>query len=433
MPDKNTKELPTMSPQKPEPKNAARNRRKEPDFFGNDKGGFDKAADMRRNMRRAARPRPRRSGLIGIVGSALLWGFLLSIVAVIAFLCIYGYYAYTRMYEDAPETEQLAVLTVEQGDHFTTITKKLELCGVLRGFMGLPDRWLFRLIAMNEGNSNKIKAGAYQLNCNQSLADIYAKLVKGSKDFKLTIPEGKTAKETADIVVANLPTFNVKVFNDLLHSSSTIEMLGFDHKETPSLEGYLYPSTYYYGPGMPEVELLKMMTREFKNKVGEALRTIPADPNDKLTPREHIIMASLIEKEARSNSDRPLIASVLYNRIDKQMPLQIDATLQYAKGDFSTPPRPEDKEIDSPYNTYKHIGLPPAPICSPRVDSIIATYKAPKTDYLYYVYKGDGKHAFAPTYDEHKKNINKYLKNKNSADDLTPAATPLPLPEEAGN
>ena len=410
----------------------------EPDFFGDD-NSFSDHETIRHEYRRNTGERPRRHGLLGVVGSLFVWSSLLVIVAILAFTFIYGRYAYTRLYESEPSVGQIAILTIEQGDNFAAISRKLEMCGILRGFVGLPDRWLFKLYAMNEGTSHQIKTGAYQLNCNQSLSAIYSKLLQGSKDFKITIPEGKTLEETAAIISANIPTFDTKTFYDLAHSSTTIEQLGFDPKQLSSLEGYLYPSTYYYGPGMPEIELLKMMTNSFKKKMEAIFKVTQTEQDKQFTFQQHLILASLIEKEARSNEDRPLIASVLYNRLAKKMPLQIDATLQYAKGDFSTPPRPEDKTIDSPFNTYLNKGLPPQPICSPRFESMMATYNTPKSDNLYYVYKGNGQHAFATTYDQHRENITKYLKSKNSgsteskdgsgAKNAAPAA-PLVLPDD---
>ena len=342
---------------------------------------------------------------------------------------VYARYAYTRVFsQNETGRGQIAIVNIEQGDSFNTVTRKLEMKGVLGGFMGLPDRWLFRYIATSQGNSHQVKSGAYQFDCNQSLNSVYEKLTKGSKDFKLTIPEGKTAKETADIVNATIATFKTKTFLDLVESTSTIAALGFDTEVVNTLEGYLYPDTYFYTPDMNELDIIKLMTAGFKTKIGPAMDKL-SPTTDTLTFQQHLIMASLIEKEARSNSDRPLVASVLFNRISKKMPLQIDATLQYAKGDFATPPRAADKQILSPYNTYKIKGLPPGPICSPRLESIMATYNTPKTDYLYYVYKGNGEHAFAKTYEEHRANIERYLKNSQKDKEQTEAMTEEAVPD----
>ena len=150
--------------------------------------------------------------------------------------------------------------------------------------------------------------------------------------------------------------------------------------------------------------MLRKMVDTFRESVEKKLDGVAKATGDNLSFQEHLIMASLIEREARLDEDRPLIASVMFNRLAKDMQLQIDVTVHFALGQWTRRLTLEDLKVDSPYNTYANKGLPPGPICSPRVESIVATYQAPKTDYLFYVLKGDGKHVFAKTLEEHAQN-----------------------------
>lgn len=355
--------------------------------------------------RRRIRKRRRGGRFVGLVNAAA-WMFLLMGFAVVIAGVFYLRYAYDRLHNPREGDERLIVLTVNAGDRFQTIVRKMEDAGLLGRFMGIPDRLLMFYLTKVEGNSERIQAGAYQLSMGMSLGEVYRRLLEGSKDFTIVIPEGRTIRNVAATVRKKIDSFDEDRFVALAEDPAFIASLGFD---LPSLEGYLFPSKYFFGPGMGEDELLRMMVRSFREMAENHLKDLP---KDSLSFHEHVILASLIEREARKKEERPLIASVLLNRLEKGMPLQVDATLQYALGDYSRPPRPEDKKIDSPYNTYLHKGLPPGPICSPGLDSLLATYAPAKTDYLYYVHKGDGYHAFARTYEEHKENIRLYLRTE---------------------
>jgi len=322
---------------------------------------------------------------------------------------IYGRYAWKRLYSPQPGDTKTVTLVVQQGDTLNTIAAKLHKEGLLGGFMGLDDRFLLRYLGHVNENANKIKPGAYRLESSQSLNDVYLRLIKGSQDFKITIPEGKTGREVAAEVKRRYKDFNDARFLELLNDKAFIATLKMD---VPSLEGYLYPSTYFFGPGMKEEELVQQMVGLFQKRVEDSLKNV--DKQDTFTFHEHLVMASLIEKEARMDEDRPLIASVIFNRLEKGMPLQIDATINYALNDWRRLSY-ADLKIDSPYNTYKNKGLPPGPIANPRMQSLLATFTAPKTDYLYYVYQGNGRHAFSASYEEFLKNKRLYLKDQAEA------------------
>ncbi|MBX7244170.1 MAG: endolytic transglycosylase MltG [Candidatus Sumerlaeaceae bacterium] len=354
------------------------------------------------------RRRPKRRTILGTIANVLIWLTLVACFVLVGLGLLYFRYASDRLNNTQFDSNRLVVLTINPGDRFATVLDRMQEEGLLGNYMGVDDRNLMLYLSHMQGDSNKIKSGAYRLNTSMSLSEVYDRLIKGSQDFKITVPEGKTVKEIAAIVKRRNEDFDDQKFIELTSDSGFISGLGFGNLN--SLEGYLYPSTYFFGPGMKEEELIKMMVKTFRETLEPKLKEVPNTTG--LSFQDHIIMASLIEREARSDEDRPMIASVLYNRLAKDMPLQVDAAIQYANGDYSKPPTSADLKQDSPYNTYKNKGLPPGPICNPRLASILATFQPAQTDFLFYVHKGDGTHAFAKTFEEHKANVRLYLKSK---------------------
>lgn len=342
----------------------------------------------------------RTLGKMFLVGLALM-GVLALLVA-----GSYIYYIKQRLYDTKP-TGRFATVIIKPGENFRSVTDQLRQEGVLKGFMGLDDSYLMRYLAYAYENSDKIKPGVYKFDTGDNLNDVYDRLISGSKDFKITIPEGKTAIEIGKIVGDQYQSFSPQRFMELVNDPAFIKELGV---EAPSLEGYLYPSTYYYGPGMKEEELVKLMVSTFQDKVKNLLDDKAT--TDSMSLHDHVIMASLIEREARLDGDRPLIASVIVNRMQKGMPLQIDATVNYALNNWRRLNN-SDYQVQHPYNTYKIKGLPPGPITSPRIESLAATYNIPHTNYFYYVHRGDGHHAFAETYAQHQANVGRYIREKN--------------------
>lgn len=345
-------------------------------------------------------------GLFARILNVISWCVLLTFFVSVAVSILYVRYARQRLYENQAGSGRIVDLVVQPGDTFRAVADKLDQEGLFGRYMGISDWYLLRYLAHVNENSNQLKPGAYRLNSNLGLNEIYNRLIQGSHDFKITIPEGKTAREIATQVARRYDTFDSGRFMELVNDQAFIGRLGLN---VPSLEGYLYPSTYFYGPGMKEEDLIRLMVTTFRQSVEGKLKGLPK--TDELSFHEHVIMASLIEKEARMEEDRPLIASVIHNRLKRGMLLQIDATVNYALDEWRRL-NYEDLKIDSPYNTYKVKGLPPGPICSPRAASVVATFNAPQTDYLYYVYKGDGRHAFSASYEEFLTNKRQYLKSQ---------------------
>ncbi|MCX7626303.1 MAG: endolytic transglycosylase MltG [Candidatus Sumerlaeaceae bacterium] len=387
---------------------AAEERNSHPPRFPLVSGGILPPSEETQEVPGSAGGKSRRS-FFGRVANAFGWLMVLAVFALIGFAALYYRYASDRLYNIQFESNRTIILRVAPGDRLNTIIEKLRDEGLLGSYLGIDDAYLLRYLAWLNENSHKIKTGVYRLNSSMSLSEIYDKLIAGSQDFKITIPEGKTAKETAAIIKKKLDGFSEERFLQLVENPEFISRLGLS---VPSLEGYLYPDTYFFAPGMKEEDIIRTMVENFVKRAETNLRDIErTETSIPLTFHEHVIVASLVEREARLDTERPLIASVIFNRLKKGMKLDIDATINYALGDWGKRLTFEDLKTSSPYNTYLHKGLPPGPICNPQMNSLVATFKPAQTNYLFYVYKGDGSHAFAETYEEHLANIRLYRKS----------------------
>lgn len=245
---------------------------------------------------------------------------------------------------------------------------------------------------------NQVNAGTYQFAPGMSASTIFAGLRKPIKQ-SVRIPETNLSYRTANL----LQEHNVLDSADYKALIKTPEIFQADVSfklPKTSLEGYLYPDTYDLPPLLGAKPTILKQLKAFGEKVVPKL-----DPNKNL--QRTLTIASMVELEAMLDSDRPLIAGVIENRLQKKMRLQIDATVLYALGQWRRLTFHDYKATISPYNTYLHDGLPPGPICSPSLKSILAAQAPAHHEYLYYVAMPDGHHIFAKTYEEHLKNVAK--------------------------
>ena len=267
---------------------------------------------------------------------------------------------------------------------------------------------LFSLYARFTGLDSKIKAGQYKLSSSYSTKELLNKLVEGRlAEQSFTVPEGYTTAQIGSL----LNSKGLADKNDFLKAASTAE---FDFpflKDLPAgekrLEGYLFPDTYQVASDSTPISIIDMMLERFAREMEELDYEAQAGRAG-VTLQEAVIIASLIEREALVDTERPLIAGVIYNRLKIDMPLQIDASVQYALGATKPELSYQDLEIDSPYNTYKNYGLPPGPISMPGRKSLLAAIQPTDTEYLYYVVNPDGSHDFAATFEEHEANMEMY-------------------------
>ena len=248
----------------------------------------------------------------------------------------------------------------------------------------------FKLYLKFKNNGRDIKAGIYELRGKFNMIELVSMLESGkSKVFKFTIIEGNTVKNVIDKLVANEK-------GSRENFEKAFKEINFPYP-TPdnNFEGYLYPETYFIPDSYDEKAILNVFLKEFLKKF--PVENYP----DKDEFYQKLIMASILEREAAVESEKPLMASVFYNRIAKNMTLSADSTVNFVFNYEKKRIYYKDLEVDSPYNTYKNKGLPPGPICNPTVSSVNAAYNPADTEYLFFVTKGGGEHFFSKTYKEH--------------------------------
>lgn len=287
-----------------------------------------------------------------------------------------------------PNDKSSQIFVVPKGEDVREIANKLKTKKLIK------DPIVFFLLIKKMGLDKKIEAGDFRLSPSMTAQEIAQNLTHGTIDIWITIIEGQRAEEIADTLEEKAPSYKTSWGNILAAN-----------------EGYLFPDTYLI-PKDADIDLIiSLMKKNFEEKFEDIKNS-----NNNLSTQQIVIIASMIEREAKFPKDRPLVASVILNRLELSMPLQIDATVQYSlgyQGDEKTWWKKnltiEDLNINSSYNTYKNIGLPPSPISNPGVDSMQAVINSPKTDYLYYISDKAGLLRFVKTIEDHNLNIQKYL------------------------
>jgi len=281
------------------------------------------------------------------------------------------------------------IFVINQGESLTSVVNNLSKEGLIR------NRLIFFLIVKKLGIERKIQAGDFRLSPAMDAYQIAKNLTHGTLDIWVTLIEGTRKEEIAQIISQNL-------------GIPETEFLKY------AKEGYLFPDTYLLPKDATPESIVKILENNFNKKFSTELQQKAKAKG--LSPTETIILASIVEREAKLSEDRQLVASVILNRFKTEMKLDIDATIQYTLGY-----QPEEKTwwkkvlttddlaIDSPYNTYKNKGLPPTPICNPGLAAIQAIANAPETDYFYYLSDKKGKIHYAVTLEEHNENVRKYL------------------------
>jgi len=288
-------------------------------------------------------------------------------------------------------TEKSIIFVINPGESLDSIINNLSKSDLIR------NRIVFYLVVKQLGIEREIQAGDFRLSQSMNAFEVANQLTHGSIDIWVTIPEGLRKEEIAEIMSK---TFDISEteFNTLAQ------------------EGYLFPDTYLI-PKKPDSEqIIKLMRSTFDSKYTKELQS-QARLNG-LTDEEVVILASIVEREAKFDQDREQIASILLRRYREKYPLQVDATIQYALGYQTSENRwwkssltYADLEIESQYNTYTNIALPPTPISNPGIASIQAIINADQnTPYKFYLSEPVGTTHYSKTFEEHQRNIEKYLK-----------------------
>jgi len=292
------------------------------------------------------------------------------------------------------EPEESARVQVVKGDTLSDVAAKLETAGVIES------AFVFELQARYEGYGTEIKTGRYTFQPGEDSSKILHQLTVGraAPTITLTVPEGLTIEETAGTVASD-SRVQASAFEKAARSTD----YGYAFLDNPGVEtteGYLFPAKYDFEKGVTATQIVDRLLGQYLLET-QNLDVTEAKGRLGLTEHQLVTVASLIEKEAATPGEKPLIASVIYNRMRKDSPLQIDATIQYALKRPKTNLSLADLKVDSPYNTYENKGLPPGPICSPGRESLQAALDPADTNYLYYVLEANGKkHYFTNNYEE---------------------------------
>jgi len=316
--------------------------------------------------------------------------FKLSLIILALLILLFGgLFVYMKLAFLAPSTDSSKIsFMVNKGSSISLIGNNLEKAGLIK------NAFVFKYYVQLNNLQNKIQAGEFELASNLTLTQIVEKLKKGPREILVTIPEGLRREEIA-----------IKFATSLGKDESFIqEFLSL----TASKEGYLFPDSYLFPKEATATQIVNRITSTFSQKIPDVTYN-------------QLIMASMLERETFADSEKPLVAGVLYKRIENGWPLQVDATLQYAKDSLKfkdvieknkywEPIYSADKEIDSPFNTYKNLGLPPSPIANPGLSTIKASINPEASEYWYYIHDNEGQIHFAKDLDGHNANIVKYLR-----------------------
>ena len=287
--------------------------------------------------------------------------------------------------------------TVKQGSSLKAVSNRLFDEGLLAEPFG------FWILGRALGKAGSIQAGTYRLDRPVTPGEILEKLARGDVVF-IEVPfiEGTTWKQWQEQLRANP---RVKQTLAGRPQAEILAELGIAEK---SIEGWLFPDTYRFAPGVSDLEIVRHAHGQMKKRLAEAWAA--RDPKVNLaSPYEVLILASIIEKETGAGNERPLIAAVFLNRLRVPMRLQTDPTVIYGMGaTYDGNIRKKDLAADTPWNTYTRDGLPPTPIAMPGGASIQAALHPAEVDYLYFVAKGDGTHHFSKSLEEHNRAVAKF-------------------------
>jgi len=300
---------------------------------------------------------------------------------------------------------ELIVVTVNEGDSAEEIGKKLEEADVIESGR------LFRVLASLLGVSDAMAAGDYEFERKETALSAVQRISQGvTASLVVTIPEGLRSEEIGEL----LEERSVVAADGFLAALSESYVAPFQTRPGEDLEGFLFPATYGFSRSVTPHDAVRQMLDAFDQRYREEIRPLLPQAGGR-SLRQVVTLASIVEREAVVPEERPTIASVFLNRLALGLPLQADPTVQYAVandpagvqqfGYWKEELTLADLALPSPYNTYVSVGLPPGPIANPGLDSILAALRPAETNFLFFVARPDGSHAFAETLEEHRQNV----------------------------
>jgi len=314
-----------------------------------------------------------------------------------------------RWVEPGASSQAPTNVVIPEGSPGAAIADRLVAAGLVRS----PT--VFRLAVLYYGAERDLKSGRYTIPPGAGLRAIVEQLQAGTAEetVSVTIPEGLRSEQIAAI----LEQKGVATAGDFLRLVRSGDTGRSNFSWAPagtSLEGFLFPETYHVPPAYGARPFLDLMLRTFDRQLGAALPATAAVEGRSI--RDLVVLASIVERETPNAAERPVVAGVFWNRLHAAMPLDADPTVQFAlttrsgwSGGYWKPGLTlDDLKVESPYNTYINGGLPPGPICNPGAASLAAVAAPEQSNYLFFVAKPDGAHAFSSTFEEHQLNVNRF-------------------------
>jgi len=322
----------------------------------------------------------------------LLWfaSLFILLIPITAFI------SYALLFSPQTPTKPVQ-LQIQPGSGLNKVASDLQASGVIRSALGV------KLLARWNHQSGKIQAGRYQFKHPATPGEILNRLVQGDVEkVSLTIPEGFTLQQ----IIARIAEKGFGHKEQLLKLASDVDFIQSLGISAKSLEGYLFPETYLFAPGIDEKTLLTMLVSQFHSHADSKLKNDAKKIG--LNLHQWVTLASIIEKETGIVAEMPVISSVFHNRLKRNIPLQTDPTVIYGIKDFDGNITRKHLKTSTPYNTYLIRGLPPGPIASPGLAALEAAVHPATTKLLYFVARGDGGHQFSKTLKEHNAAVRKY-------------------------
>ena len=325
------------------------------------------------------------------------WTIVIGLFIVVSLVVV----AFQAINIPAGGPAQHQVIEIRQGTSFQSVAKLLQEKKLI------AHDWFFTSLARLTGQDRKIIPGEYEFHAGMRPTEILSRMVDGRVYYhSVTIPEGYTVAQIADL----LATKKLTDRTEFLRLTSDSHMIRSFDLNVPTLEGYLFPDTYFFTrPSRPE-DIIRTLVHRLQEAFSPELQARAAELD--MTVQEVLTLASVIEKETGLAQERPLVSGVFHNRLRRNIPLQSDPTVIYALESFDGDLRKRDLVISSPYNTYRVRGLPPGPIANPGEASIRAALFPTPTDFVYFVSRNDGSHKFSSTLAEHNQAVEEFQRHR---------------------
>lgn len=311
----------------------------------------------------------------------------------------------------SPEDEAASMIfEVERGDSVSEIAEDLSEAGIIESEL------FFKIYVKLAGNASNLQAGSFELTPGMNFRTLVAKLTDAqAQEVEVTIPEGYTIEQIGEVVMEALPGISEEDWESIVSGQDLRLLAGIELlsgiPEDQGLEGYLFPDTYRFRVDATARSVVETMVLTLKRRLAENDIQIPENEFENgLTFHEMITLASIVEREVRSPEDMKIVAGIFYTRLKIGMALQADSTVNYLTGKQDASVSLEDSKIDSPYNTYQYLGLPPGPISNPGMNAILAVLSPTDSNKLYFLTSPEGEVIYATSFDQHVANKYQYLK-----------------------